>query len=177
MARPSIKPAILLMVKPGIAYTSAGISKAIRVTRRGVEQALRRLTQEGKLSVLKFAQNSVLYFADQASADAFGAAERRAFTEEKLQQRRQSISNLSKGNDAKSKKLAALRNTVKPTGGTPAPVTIIDTRVSWTDREADYSQAKRIVCKAPTFDARYQIDPATRVVGGFATQGIGRYEA
>lgn len=30
-------------------------------------------------------------------------------------------------------------------------------------------------CPSPAFDARFQIDPATRVVGGFATMGIGRY--
>jgi hypothetical protein len=34
---------------------------------------------------------------------------------------------------------------------------------------------KRTVAPAPLFDHRYQVDPATRVVGGFATLGMGRY--
>ena len=31
------------------------------------------------------------------------------------------------------------------------------------------------VCPAPRWDSRYQIDPETRVVGGFRTLGMGRY--
>lgn len=36
---------------------------------------------------------------------------------------------------------------------------------------------KHTVCNAPTFDVRFQVDPNTRVVGGFSTMGIGRYIA
>jgi hypothetical protein len=34
---------------------------------------------------------------------------------------------------------------------------------------------KPTVIPAPKFDKRYQVDPSTRVLGGFATMGIGRY--
>jgi hypothetical protein len=34
---------------------------------------------------------------------------------------------------------------------------------------------KRTVCPSPQFDARFQIDPRQRVVGGFASMGPGRY--
>ena len=37
------------------------------------------------------------------------------------------------------------------------------------------ANVKRTVAPAPLFDHRYQVDPATRVVGGFATLGMGRY--
>jgi len=35
--------------------------------------------------------------------------------------------------------------------------------------------ATMTVCPAPKWDHRYQIDPETRVVGGFASLGMGRY--
>ncbi len=34
---------------------------------------------------------------------------------------------------------------------------------------------KRTVCVTPSFDARYQCDPAQRIAGGFADMGVGRY--
>lgn len=34
---------------------------------------------------------------------------------------------------------------------------------------------KRTVQLMPSFDPRYQVDPSTRVLGGFASAGIGRY--
>jgi hypothetical protein len=34
---------------------------------------------------------------------------------------------------------------------------------------------KYVVCPAPKFDSRYQIDPNERIVGGFVSLGIGRY--
>jgi hypothetical protein len=37
------------------------------------------------------------------------------------------------------------------------------------------AQPKVTVVKAPRFDARYGVDPETRVAGGFATMGVGRY--
>jgi hypothetical protein len=33
----------------------------------------------------------------------------------------------------------------------------------------------KVVPGMPAFDARYQVDPSTRVVGGFASMGVGRY--
>jgi hypothetical protein len=37
------------------------------------------------------------------------------------------------------------------------------------------ANVKRTVCPSHAYDSRYQIDPSTRVVGGFASAGIGRY--
>lgn len=37
------------------------------------------------------------------------------------------------------------------------------------------ADVKRTRCPAPAFDSRYQIDPSERVLGGFATLGVGRY--
>jgi len=45
------------------------------------------------------------------------------------------------------------------------------------DRGEEHRPAgpKYVVCPAPKFDSRYQIDPNERIVGGFASLGIGRY--
>lgn len=45
------------------------------------------------------------------------------------------------------------------------------------NKQRDETRAKPIytICPAPKWDSRYQIDPAMRVVGGFATLGMGRY--
>ena len=40
-----------------------------------------------------------------------------------------------------------------------------------------HAEFKHSVTLMPEYDARFQIDPATKVVGGFATMGIGRYIA
>ena len=62
--------------------------------------------------------------------------------------------------------------------GVPANVVIAKpSRTAWAVREADASGAKVIVCPAPVSYSRTYVDPATRVVGGFATLGIGRYES
>lgn len=39
------------------------------------------------------------------------------------------------------------------------------------------AEVKRVVGPTHAFDPRFQVDPRTRVVGGFATMGIGRYLA
>lgn len=53
---------------------------------------------------------------------------------------------------------------------------------AWPDRKAARAPAPAVnradgvtVCPSLSFDPRYQVDPATRVIGGFATMGVGRY--
>lgn len=58
--------------------------------------------------------------------------------------------------------------------GVPAGVTIACTRQAWADRPVDMSRA--VVTVAATPKPRFFVDPSDRVVGGFATAGIGRYE-
>ena len=41
--------------------------------------------------------------------------------------------------------------------------------------EVDMSRAKVTICPSAGHDPRYQVAPGTRVLGGFATTGIGRY--
>ena len=57
-----------------------------------------------------------------------------------------------------------------------APVTIkARSQAAWSAGEADTSRARRIVCPAPSHDARYQVAPGEHVAGGFETMGVGRY--
>lgn len=41
--------------------------------------------------------------------------------------------------------------------------------------DVDMSRAKVTICPSAGHDPRYQVEPGTRVLGGFATAGIGRY--
>lgn len=51
-------------------------------------------------------------------------------------------------------------------------------RAAPTPEKTDISSGvKYTVRELPAFDARYQVDPQTHVLGGFATLGIGRYIA
>ena len=171
--RTSIRPPVLALIKPGQAYTFAGIAACVKASRTALGNALHRMCISGQLAKLKIGPD-VLYFASASDADAFGAAERQAFSIARLEQRRASLTGLSKkGHEARAK--LALRCAVVPAKeARPAPVTITCTRKSWADRPVDMSRA--VVTVAQTPKPRFWIDPADRVVGGFATAGIGRYE-
>lgn len=65
------------------------------------------------------------------------------------------------------------QNSCVPTKpGVPAGV---DVRRSEEPQEVDLNGVVPKVIASPTHDDRYQLAPGTRVVGGFATMGIGRY--
>ena len=73
--------------------------------------------------------------------------------------------------------LVAARNKASPARpGVDAGVKIKpQSRVAWANRPADMTQAKVTICSAPVSYSRTWIDPKTRMEGGFATMGIGRY--
>lgn len=166
--RRAVKPRILEMMVPRQSYTSAGIAHALGMTRMVVLQALLRMGGAGEIGILPVGRDN-LYFASQADADAFGAAEKDAFAADQLSLRRASVSRLT----------AAAANRVKPEKpGLPPAVTIpAKCTAAWSARPADSTGARVIVCKSPSFDARYQVDPEERIVGGFATMGVGQYIA
>ena len=169
--RNPVKPRIIAYMEPRKGYTSAGIAKDLGVVRMVVWQALHRMGKAGEIAVLPVGHDN-LYFATQACANSFSAAERNKFADEQRAMRQATIARLSKA-------LGERRNqVVKEKPGKPPNVTIKAPLLPKTQivQTVDYSGAKVTICKAPNYDARYQVDPATRVVGGFATMGVGRYE-
>lgn len=67
------------------------------------------------------------------------------------------------------------RNRVVPTKPSePAPVNL-KSKATDMRGKVDYSRAKVTLCPSTGYDARYQLAPDTRVLGGFSTAGIGRY--
>lgn len=103
-------------------------------------------------------------FVDVAACEAYGVQQLAA--DEKRIVRDRNVKHTARANRA-----------IPQAPGVPANVVIPrPSRQAWAEREADASRAKVIVCAAPTSYSRTYVDPKTKVVGGFATLGIGRYE-
>lgn len=64
---------------------------------------------------------------------------------------------------------------VTPQPAQAAPVQLADQGRVRPEGPADESRARVTQCPSIRFDPRYQLDPSTRVPGGFAAAGIGRY--
>lgn len=116
---------------------------------------------------------SVRVFADQAHADAFSPHERaidlqRAMSGE-FEERRKERDREA----AKAKRMREARQKTRATRGDRAVPPADEKPSIAKEQHIDYSRARVISVPAPR--GRYEIDPDTRVLGGFATQGIGRY--
>lgn len=101
--------------------------------------------------------------------EAFEAETRRAILDAA---KRGAQAHAKRRNYAAHQKPSVKRHYMARPAGEPAPVTLGENGLRG---EVDASGARIVRVPAPRFDARYQVDPDTRVVGGFATAGIGRY--
>lgn len=179
-ARVVVQPRILALLRPGVAYGTAGIAQALGVTRAAARQALDRLTEKGAIARRKVGIDCV-YFATQACADAWGAEEAAEFARAQQAKRATALAASHRrlgqrlaraAKDAARRAQAAEREQrARSNASQPAPV-VVSPRPAWRDTPADMSRARITRAPAPV-DSRYYVDPQSIEPGAFVLRDAG----
>lgn len=161
---PSAATLRLLVETHGGPVDSAIVSRSIGCSVKSACTAITRLGKAGAVYLHRAVAGKLIYvFSTEADFTAYGLAELEADAVRRIRER--------------NTMAVAGKNRTIPLGPGFAPTVTIKApnRLAWASKEADMSRAKVTVCPAPTSYSRTYVDPKTRVVGGFATMGIGRY--
>ena len=161
---PSAATLRLLAATNGGPVDSSVVSRDIACSVKSACTAITRLGNAGTVFLHRAVAGKLIYvFSSEAHFLAYGLAEVEADALKRIRER--------------NTLAVAGKNRAIPLGhGVDAGVTIKPpNRIAWAAKPADTSRAKVTICPAPTSYSRTYVDPKTRVVGGFATMGIGRY--
>lgn len=152
----------------------AELAIACSCTRDGVTKALQNIRWKRKETTPVFTRKlpgmPYRLFMSAADADAWVASFKVAAETAVRANKTAPIKEIKKLVSAANQKA---QSASIPAGTKAAPVTIAPLpklRVS-----INPNGVRKVVLPSPTHDPRYQVDPATRVEGGFAAAGIGRY--
>lgn len=154
----------LLIETGGGPIDSGFVSRHSGIRVKAAVTSLTRMGNRGELFLFRAVMGKCIYaFSTEAHCLAYGVDQLEADAAKRIRER--------------NTRAVAGKNRAIPLAPGVAPnVTIKEpNRLAWASKEADMSRAKVIVCPAPVSYSRTYVDPKTRVVGGFATMGIGRY--
>lgn len=152
---------------PSQAMQAIGTTNPNNISRPCKELAAMGVAEDRRHSgrLLMFAAG----FANQTRIEAWQAETRHAIADAA---KRGGQTHAKRGAYAAHQKPSIKRHCIARPAGQAAPVTLGQHGLQG---DADDSRARITRVAAPLWDARYEIDPATRIEGGFAAAGIGRY--
>ena len=175
-ATTGIRQKILAILADQQPHSAVQIGTQLGEAMSAISMALFTETNKGLVARRSLGRSHV-YFCDGTTADAYPAHMLQAALERVAQERRtkEAATLAARGHKHKSLRRKELP---APAGMEPEPLRYTVGPSALKDQSGEYIRTENTrEIKAPPvrFDPRYQIDPNTRIVGGFATMGIGRY--
>jgi hypothetical protein len=173
--------------------THGDLMEAIGGTASNISPRISIASKRGKLFKVDCGHRASRWFASKRQAEIYEERHTIALREarEKQAERVKAEAKKRRAERDAAKRLAAkiarggitqrqaipkqAQNIVFSTKANPAPVTIKAKPEAFKTAKPDFSKAKITRCPSPGYDTRYQVAPGTKVVGGFASMGPGRY--